>query len=284
MKGKVVLITGATSGIGREAALALARLGAHLVIVGRDQLKTQQTIDWIKQESGNEHVDSFLADLSEITEVKNLADQFSKKYSHLDVLLNNAGSFFLGRQLNRSGFERTWMTNYLSPVLLTSLLLKKLEASPQGRIINVSSALHKNGKIEFDNLNGEKKYSGSHAYANSKLALVMHTYSLAKKLAGTNCVVNVLHPGVVATGIWKSTGGPFKPLLMFIANTLSRFGFILTPEQGAKTLIYLASSPEVQGINGKYFVNCKEVTSVPVSYDTELQKKLWDETKINWPS
>jgi NAD(P)-dependent dehydrogenase (short-subunit alcohol dehydrogenase family) len=277
MKGKIVLITGATSGIGREAALALARLGAQVVIVGRDQLKTQQTTDWIKQESGSDQIDSFLADLAEISDIKNLADQFSKKYHHLDVLLNNAGSFFLGRQLNRSGFERTWMTNYLSPVLLTSLLLKKLEASPEGRIINVSSALHKNGKIEFDNLNGEKKYSGSHAYANSKLALVLYTFLLAKKLVGTNCVVNALHPGVVATGIWKSTGGPLKPLLMFIANTLSRFGFILTPEQGAKTLIYLASSPEVQGINGKYFVNCKEVPSAPVSYETELQQKLWDE-------
>ncbi len=270
MQGKIFLVTGATLGIGKETALGVARKGGRVVIVGRDEARTNETAAWIVRESGNPQVDHLVADLSSQAEVRRLAAAFDSRYPRLDVIINNAGAIFMKRELTVDGLERTWALNHLAEFLLTRLLLGKLQASAPARIVNVSSDAHTAGAIAFDNLQGEKKYRGMRAYAQSKLANVLFTFALARRLTGKRVTANCLHPGVVATGFGHNTPGLVNAIL-----NLAR-PFLLTAEQGAATSIYLASAPEVAEVSGEYFVKCKPATPSKQSTDVALQDKLWE--------
>ena len=270
MQGKICLITGGTSGIGKSTAQVLAKMGATVIIVGRNAPKTAQVVEEIRADSGNKNVDSLLADLSSQQEVRHLADEFKSKYPQLHVLLNNAGAAILQRQLSVDGLEMTFALNHLAPFLLTNLLLDTLKASAPARIIIVSSNAHTSGKIEFDNLQGERAY-GFKTYGNSKLANILFTVELARRLEGTGVTVNALHPGLVATGFGKNTGGVIAALFGIIAPLVA-----LSPAQGAETSIYLASSPSVEGITGKYFYRSKVTRAAPQATDMAVARKLWD--------
>ena len=269
MQDKICLVTGATLGIGKETALGLARKGAQVVIVGRDEARTRETAAWIVKESGNARIDFLVADLSSQAEVRRLAAEFKGKYVRLDVLLNNAGAIFTRRETTIDGYERTWALNHLAEFLLTSLLLEMLQASAPARIVNVASAAHTSGKIDFDNLQGEEKYSGIGAYSQSKLANILFTYALARRLSGKGVTANCLHPGVVATGFGHNTPGLINTLL-----GLAR-PFLMSAEKGAATSIALASSPDVADVSGKYFAKSQPIASSKLSYDEALQEKLW---------
>jgi NAD(P)-dependent dehydrogenase (short-subunit alcohol dehydrogenase family) len=270
MNGKICLVTGGTNGIGKATAQALAQMGATVVIVGRNAQKISQVVEEIRAASGNKNVDSLLADLSSQQEVRRLAKEFKSKYSHLHVLLNNAGGFFMRRQLSVDGIEMTFALNHLAYFLLTNLLLDTLKASAPARIINVSSDAHASGKIEFDNLQGERVYS-PRAYDNSKLADILFTTELARRLEGTGVTVNALHPGFVATGFAKNNGKVIAALVSIFAPLVAR-----SPAKGAETSIYLASSPSAEGITGKYFHDAHVIPAAPQATDMVVARKLWD--------
>ncbi len=215
-------------------------------------------------------MDSLLADLSSQQEVRRLANEFKSKYSHLHVLINNAGGFFLRRQLSVDGIEMTFALNHLASFLLTNLLLDTIKASAPARIINVSSDAHTSGKIEFDNLQGERGYSPG-AYGNSKLANILFTIELARRLEGTGVTVNALHPGLVATGFAKNNGRVIATLVSLFMPLVAR-----SPAKGAETSIYLASSPSVEGITGKYFYDSHVIPPAPQATDMVVARKLWD--------
>jgi NAD(P)-dependent dehydrogenase (short-subunit alcohol dehydrogenase family) len=228
-------------------------------------------VEEIRKLSGNMRVDSLLADLSSQQEVRRLADAFQNKYPHIDVLLNNAGGTFLTRQLSVDGIEMTFALNHLAYFLLSNLLLETIKASAPARIINVSSGAHFSGKIDFDNLQGERSYSSFAPYGNSKLANILFTTELAQRLEGTGVTVNALHPGLVNTGFGRNNPGILMKIMGVIIPLIAR-----SPEKGAETSIYLASSSEVQTISGKYFVDCKVTQPAPQSADTVVARKLWD--------
>jgi NAD(P)-dependent dehydrogenase (short-subunit alcohol dehydrogenase family) len=271
MHGKTCLITGGTNGIGKSAALALARLGATVVIIGRSAEKTSQVVAQIRAATGNQNVDALLADLSSQQDVRRLANEFQSKYAQLHVLLNNAGGTFLTRQLSVDGIEMTWALNHLAYFLLTNLLLDTLKASAPARIINVSSDAHANGKIEFDNLQGERDFSGLGPYGNSKLANILFTHELARRLEGTGVTVNALHPGLTSTGFGKNNPGLLMTIMGVIIPLIGR-----SPEKGAATSVYLASAPEVAGLTGKYFVDSQAKQPAPQASDSAVARQLWD--------
>src|SRR5512136_2932265 len=271
MLDRICLITGGTNGIGKSTAQGLARIGATVVIVGRNAQKTAQVVEEIRAASGNNTVDSLLADLSSQQEVRRLASDFKSKYPQLHVLLNNAGATFKTRQLSVDGIEMTFALNHLAYFLLTNLLLDTLKASAPARIINVSSGAHAGGKIDFDNLQGERSFSSFGPYGNSKLANILFTIELARRLEGTGVTVNALHPGFTNTGFGKNNPGLLMKIMGAVVPLIAR-----SPEKGAETSIYLASSPEVQSINGKYFVDCKVTQPAPQAADRTVAKKLWD--------
>ncbi len=281
MRDKVVMVTGANSGIGKATSLALAKMGATLVMVARDKEKGEAAKAEIVKDSQNNLVDLLLADLSSLESVRQLAAEFQRKYSKLHVVINNAGLFNQRRHVTADGYEITFATNYLAPFLLTNLQLELLKASAPSRIINVSSVGHYNGHINFDDLNLEKEYGGWKAYGQSKLALVLFTHELAKKLQGTGVTVNAVHPGTVATNIWTR---PFGPAGFITA--LPKL-FMTSPEKGAETIVYLASSGEAQGLNGEYLEKLKVKKSSDESYNEEIAQRLWDVsaklTHLSWP-
>jgi NAD(P)-dependent dehydrogenase (short-subunit alcohol dehydrogenase family) len=270
MQGKICLVTGGTNGIGKSTALALARMGATVVIVGRDAQKTAQVVQEIRSATGNERVNSLLADLSSQQDIRRLANEFKSKYSHLHVLLNNAGGFFMRRQLSVDGIEMTFALNHLAYFLLTNLLLDTIKASGAARIINVSSDAHAGGKIAFDNLQGEREYSAS-AYGNSKLANILFTMELSSRLEGTGVTVNALHPGFVSTGFGKNNPGLLMKAIRAVVPLIAR-----SPEKGAKTSIYLASSPAVADSTGKYFFDSQAIPAAVQATDMITAKKLWE--------
>ncbi len=272
LEGKTVLVTGATSGIGKVTALELAKMGASVVIVGRNGVKIGQVIQQIKDRSQNPAVDGLDADLSSMAEVRQVAQLFRQKHPHLNILVNNAGAIFAHRMVTADGYEMTFALNHLAYFLLTNLLLDKLQASSPARIINVASRSHYGAVLDFDDLQNEKHYpyGGNRAYGQSKLANLLFTYELSRRLAGTAVTVNAVHPGTVATGFGENNGG-----MMHLGMQIFH-QFSLTPEQGADTIIYLAASPDVEGITGKYWSERKEVISSPVSYDEAAQKRLWE--------
>ncbi len=274
MQGTICLVTGATSGIGKETALGLAQMGATVVMVARDRERGEAARGEIRARSGNQHVDLLLADLSSQQSVRQLAEQFRQNYPALHVLINNAGVFSLRRRTTVDGLELMFAVNYLAPFLLTNLLLDMLKASASSRIVNVSSAAHEAGYMNMDDLQSEKSYRFMRPYGQSKLALLLFTYELARRLEGTGVTVNALHPGFVSTNIGQ-TG--LRGIARSVAKSVTSLAGI-SPEEGAKTSIYLASSPDVAGISGKYFAKSIPRRSAPISYDEALARRLWDES------
>ena len=272
MQGKVVLITGANSGIGRETAKALAHQGATIVMACRNLAKAEPVCAEIRQESGNLQVEVMHLDLASLASVREFAGRFAVKYGQLDVLLNNAGTFSMKRQETRDGFEMTMGANYLGPFLLTHLLLPALEQTPAARIVNVSSDAHYRGEIDLADLHLERNYQGFRAYANSKLANVLFTLDLAERLQGTGITVNALHPGHVATNIWNIW--PEKQWFQAIFSKVINL-FAISAEEGAQTSIYLVSSEEVRGITGLYYDDKRPKPPSDKCQDVQLRRGLW---------
>lgn len=264
LDGRTCLITGANSGIGKEAALALAKMNANLVMVCRKKEKGEDARKDIVRKTGNDSVDLLLCDLSSLAEVRRLAGEVRERYGKLHVLVNNAGLFSLmGRTAD--GFETTFEVDYLSPFLLTNLLLEPLKEGAPSRIVNVASTAHFGGHIDLEAIERRETPSGWAAYSNSKLALVMFTYELSRRLAGSGVTANCLHPGAVATSIWRIPPAVMRP-------------FLKSARDGAATTIHLASSPEVEQITGKYFENRRPKRSSDESYDESKARELWERT------
>jgi NAD(P)-dependent dehydrogenase (short-subunit alcohol dehydrogenase family) len=271
MIGKICLVTGATSGIGKSTATALAALGAKVILIARNKEKAESVIQQMKSEHQDISVQYLMADFSDLQEVRDLALAFKEKFTHLDVLVNNAGAFFNTRQMTPYEVERTFLINHLAPFLLTNLLLDTIKASLSARIVNVSSDAHQMADLDFDDLGLKRGFSGIKAYGRSKLANILFTYELARRLADTNVTANALHPGHVATDIWRTSFSILGPVIKWVLSLVA-----LSPEEGADNSIYLATSPEVDGVSGKYFVKREPTKSSPASYDEKNAQKLWE--------
>jgi len=270
MRDKICLVTGATNGIGKVTARELAAMGATVVVVGRSREKTESVVMELRNAAGHDRIYPMLADLSLMSGSRGLADEFRARFDRLDVLVNNAGGIFNQRQTTREGLEMTFALNHMSYFVVTTQLLDLLKASPSARIVSVSSGAHFAGRMEWDNLQGEKRYSGFPAYGNSKLANVLFTYALARRLEGTSVTANVLHPGAVSTGFGSNNQDIFSKVLF------KGFQLVTMPaEKGARTSIYLASSPDVEGVTGAYYAEMKRTKSSTLSYDVGVQEKLW---------
>ncbi|MEM9952604.1 MAG: SDR family oxidoreductase [Chloroflexota bacterium] len=273
MNGKVVIVTGATNGIGEVTALELAQQGATVVAVSRSEEKLQNTVKRIIAKTGNENVSYIQADLSSLEQIVGVADEFLNRFNRLDVLVNNAGGYFSDRRETVDGNEMTLALNHLNYFLLTNRLMDVLKqtASEQGeaRIVNVSSMAHNGANINFDDIQATN-YSGFRRYGESKLMNVMFTYALDRRLEGTNVTTNVLHPGFVNTGFGMNNKGLVTKFLSILQNIMA-----VSPEKGAETNIYLASSPEVKSISGKYWVDKKQKNSNDASHNIANQDRLW---------
>jgi len=270
MAGKTVLITGGSSGIGKATAIGLAALGARVAITGRDLGRVEAAAVDIRAATGNPAVDALAADLSSQAEVRRLAADVLDAYPRLDVLVNNVGGSWATRHVTADGLEHTFALNHLAAFLLTNLLLDRLKASAPARVVTVSSNAQSLGKIDFEDLQGERNYSEQKAYPQSKLASVMFTYELARRLEGTGVTATVLHPGVVSTRF-----GSEDPSLIFKVVVPFYRPFMKTAQQGAATSIYLASSPKVEGVTGRYFAKGRPQTSNKASYDESAAARLW---------
>jgi retinol dehydrogenase 14 len=263
--GKVVLVTGANSGIGKETAEGLAGMGATVVMVCRDRERGQSALDEIRSKTGNQSVELMICDLASQAQIRKLAEEFKQKHNRLDVLVNNAGLVLTRRTVTEDGFETTFAVNHLGYFLLTNLLLDVIKQSAPARIVNVASTAHRSGTIDFNDLQGERSYSTMRAYGQSKLANILFTYELARRLEGSGVTVNCLHPGVIGTNIFRSVLG---------LGAMAKL-FLKSPKKGAETSIYLATSPEVAQVTGKYFDDKKVVSSSPESYDKAIAQRLW---------
>jgi NAD(P)-dependent dehydrogenase (short-subunit alcohol dehydrogenase family) len=269
MQGKTVLVSGANQGIGKATAMALAAKGARVVIVARNGDKGRAALAEI-QAAGPAAAELIVADLSSQEQVRRTAAEFKARHDRLDVLVNNAGVFVPERHTTVDGLEETFALNHLGYFLLTRELLDVLQSTPAARVVNVSSEAHRSAKMLWDDVQFEKtRYRSMKAYGQSKLANVLFTYELARRLEGTGVTANCLHPGVIGSGFGHTYGGALSVLLK-VARP-----FLLSAEEGARTSVYLASSPEVAGVTGKYFSKCKPVPSNTVSYDVPSQQKLW---------
>lgn len=273
MNGKTVIVTGGTNGIGEITALELAQQGANVVIISRNESKLKNTVSMIQAKTGNNNVSYIQADLSSIEDINSAADIFLQDHDRLDVLVNNAGSYFSDRQESVDGIEMTMALNHINYFLLTNRLLEVLKATAdahgEARIVNVSSMAHNSAKINFDDIQA-RNYGGFRRYGESKLMNVMFTYALDRRLQGTGVTVNALHPGFVNTGFGTSNGG----ITSMILGLMQKF-IAISPEKGAETNIYLASSPDVKGVSGKYWDNKSQKQSNAVSHDQAQQEKLW---------
>jgi retinol dehydrogenase-14 len=269
MAGRTVLVTGGTGGIGRATALGLAAMGAHLAITGRDRGRAEDAAREIRAAGGGQ-VDVFVADLSAQSEVRALAEEALQRLSRIDVLVNNAGGYWNTRHVTADGLERTFALNYLAPFLLTSLLLGRLKQSAPARVVTVSSNVQAMGRIDFDDLQGERSYSGARAYNQSKLANVLFTYELARRLQATSVTANALHPGVVRTSFGAEDPGRVQRLFTPFMRP-----FMKTPAQGAATSIHLAAAPALEQMTGRYFANSKPRKSAKRSYDEAAAARLW---------
>ena len=270
MAGKVVLVTGATGGIGKATAIGLATMGARVGITGRDLIRAEQAAADIRTASGNPAVDVFAADMSSQAEVRRLAGAVLDAYPRLDVLVNNVGGFWAHRHPTADGLEHTFALNHLAPFLLTNLLLDRLKASAPARVVTVSSGAQAAGRIDFDDLQGARSYSGQRAYSQSKLANILFTNELARRLQGTGVTANSVHPGVVRTNFGSEDQAGFFRIISPLVRP-----FLKTPTQGAWTPIYLASSPDVEGITGQFFANRKPKTANKAAGDVDVTARLW---------
>lgn len=271
MNGKVCLITGATAGIGEAAAMLFAAQGATVVGVGRNPVKIEKSLTRIKETTGNPNVKFLLADLSSQQDIRSLVKEFKNQYDRLDVLVNNAGATLTKRAESVDGIEMTFALNHLGYFLLANLLYDLLEKSAPARVINVSSSLHKFGSFDFQDVFFQQGYSGGKAYRRSKLANIAFTYELARRSPSQLVTVNAMNPGLVATNVGASAG-KFQSILKGMVDKIAA----KTPEEGAHTIVYLAASPEVEGVTGKYFVNETSVPSSKKSYDLTFCRELWD--------
>jgi NAD(P)-dependent dehydrogenase (short-subunit alcohol dehydrogenase family) len=269
MGGKVILITGGTSGIGKAAATALAAMGAEVVVTGRNRERGQAAVEEVRHRSGNERVSLMLADLSVQAEVRRLAEDFRERHDRLDVLVNNAGLIQSRRTETPDGLEMTIAVNHLAAFLLTNLLLDLLENSAPSRVITVSSEARRGASIDFDDLQSERRYRGFPVYGMTKKANILFTYELAERLEGSGVVANCLHPGAVSTNFARNNRGPIALFFRLFKP------FMRSPEQGADTLVYLASAPEIGELNGKYLTDRKEVSPAEPR-DEAAQKRLWE--------
>ena len=269
MAGRTVLITGATGGIGKATALGLARLGANVAITGRDHQRAEAAANEIHSAGGGRVLD-FVADLSVQSEVRRLAGQVLETLPAIDVLLNNVGGYWHTRRVTADGLEHTFALNHLAPFLLTHLLLDRLKQSKAARVVNVSSNAQAMGRIDFDDLQGERSYSGARAYNQSKLANVLFTYELARRLPAGSVTANALHPGVVSTSFGAEDPGRALRLLLPFGRP-----FMKTPDQGAATSIYVASAPELENVTGQFFADSKPKRSSRRSYDEGTAARLW---------
>ena len=273
MKDKICLITGATSGIGKAAAVQLAELGATVVLVGRNSEKTSAVVEDVKEQTGNQEVYFLIADLSSQQAIRQLADDFKAHHQRLDVLVNNAGALMLSRQESIDGIEMTLALNHLSYFLLTNLLLDVLKSSSPSRIVNVASDSHQNAHLDFEDLQIQQKYRGYKAYGRSKLANMLFTYELARRLEGTGVTANGLHPGLVATSFLATNNGLRGRVFNFFVRRAGR-----SAENGARTITYLATSSDVEGVTGGYFMDegvVVVVDSSQASYDKDASLRLW---------
>jgi NAD(P)-dependent dehydrogenase (short-subunit alcohol dehydrogenase family) len=281
MEGKVALITGGTSGIGKAAATALAAMGAEVVVTGRNRERAEKAVAEIRRDSGGPKVSLMLADLAVQTEVRKLAEGFRERHDRLDVLVNNAGLIQSRRTETPDGIELTLAVNHLAPFLLTNLLLEVLERSAPSRIITVSSEARRSARIDFDDLQSRRRYRAFPVYGMTKLANILFTYELAQRLKGTGVVANCVHPGGVNTNF----GGNNMSIGILLFRAFKPF--MRTPEQGADTIIYLAAAPEAGAMSGKYLADRKEISPAQPR-DEALQKRLWEVsaelTNLEFPS
>jgi len=268
MAGKTVLVTGGTGGIGRATALGLAAMGAHLAITGRDRDRADDAAREIR--AGGGRVDVFVADLSAQSEVRRLADEVLTSLPRIDVLVNNVGGYWNTRHVTADGLEHTFALNHLAPFLLTNLLLDRLKETAPARVVTVSSNAQAMGRIDFDDLQGEESYSGSRAYDQSKLANVLFSYELARRLRGTSVTANALHPGVVSTSFGAEDPGHVQRMFLPFMRP-----FMKAPAQGAVTSVHVASAPDLQELTGRYFANSKLKQSSKRSYDQADAARLW---------
>jgi retinol dehydrogenase 14 len=268
MAGKTVLVTGATGGIGKATALGLAKMGAHVAITGRHRGRTEAAAREIRAVGGQ--VDFFVADLSSQSQLRGLAAEVLHRLPRIDVLVNNVGGFWNTRHVTEDGYERTFALNHLAPFLLTNLLLDRMQHSTAARVVTVSSNAHAMGRIDFDNLQGERSYSGAKAYNQSKLANVLFTYELARRLHATTVTANALHPGVVRTAFGAEDPASVQRFLIPVVRP-----FMKSPTQGAATSIYVASAPELRHVSGRYFANRTEKKSAEQTYDQAVAAQLW---------
>jgi retinol dehydrogenase 12 len=275
MKDKIVVVTGGTDGIGKVTARELAALGAHVTIIGRNAAKGDTVLRELRAQTGNEHVDFLLADLSTRRGVLQAGSALNERFGHIDVLVNNAGAMFQSRQLSADGIEMTLALNHLGYFHLTSQVIGLLKEADQGRVVNVASAAHVGAKLDLSDLQIERNYSGWTAYCRSKLANIHFTHELARRLEGTRVTANCLHPGFVASSFGNNNGGFFR-LLFGLAKRVAAI-----PEtEGAKTSLHLATAPELKLVTGKYFDKCKETKSSPVSYDEAVERELWERSEV----
>ena len=269
MTGRTVLVTGGTGGIGLATAAGLVGLGARVGIVGRDAARSEAAAERLRGSGGE--VEVFVADMSSQREVRRLAQEALAAFPRLDVLVNNVGGYWATRHTTVDGLEHTFAVNHLAPFLLTNLLLDRLRASAPARVVTVSSGAQAMGSIDFDDLQGEQDYSGQRAYNQSKLANVMFTYELARRLEGSGVTANALHPGVVRTNFGREDSKGWMRVMLPVIRP-----FLKSPERGAATSVYLASSPEVAGSTGRYFANRKAKSSSTASQDATTAARLWD--------
>lgn len=269
MEGRVCLVTGSTSGIGKEIAAGLAGMGATVVLAGRSREKCEAAVQEIAARGvPASQLSYFVADLSSQESVRQLAKEFIDNYDRLHVLVNNAGVFVQKRELTADGIERTFAVNHLAPFLLTNLLLDRLKAGAPSRIVTTSSIAHRGAKMDFDDLQMSKSYGGIRAYGQSKLANILFTRELARRLQGTGVTANCFHPGAVRTNLVRGSG---YGLVWGAASV-----FFTSPEKGADTAVYLASSGEVEGVSGEYFVKRKQARASDPAYDSDAAERLWE--------
>jgi retinol dehydrogenase 14 len=272
MAGRTVLVTGSTGGIGGATAWGLARLGANVAITGRDEVRAEHVATQIRTATGAD-VEVFLADLSAQADVRRLANDALERLTRIDVLVNNVGGYWNTRQLTIDGLERTFAVNHLAPFLLTELLLPRMRRHGHARIVTVASHAHTQGRIDFNDLQGERSYSGARAYNQSKLANVLFTYELARRLHGTDIMANTLHPGVVSTSFGAEDPSRTQQLLVPILRP-----FMKSAERGAATSVHVAAARDLQGVTGRYFTNSRARESSPQSYERETAARLWQTT------
>ena len=274
MTGKLCLVTGANSGIGLATATKLARMGAHVVMVCRNAARGETAREQIRQLTGNHQVDLLQADLADLSQVRGVAADYQARYPRLDVLIHNAGLMKKRREVSADGHELQLAVHFLAPFLLTHALRNALEAAPAARVVSVASMLHRFGNLDFDDLHAARRYSMWRQYGASKLATIVFTYELARRLENTNITANCLHPGVIGSNI-ESNPRWLRP-------------FLASPETGARTPVYLASSPELEGITGRYFIACSPRDSSPASRNPAVARQLWqvgeDLTGARWPT